>query len=497
MSISISSDEGECEGEGDCTHVLVTGANGFLATALISHLLNQGYFVHATCRPTSVHNIHPSLLIHSHLRIFETSLSPSTSTTTFEDAARGCHAAVHLAAPMAAELRRCDVTQCVCVARSFLNVCETAGVRNVVVVSSHQAVTQGGQKMKLDRNGNRKNVVQKVFDESDWNSESSIDVLPSYYAKTQMEKAVWQYVDEQRKRNGNGNASKKNKEEDKSAKQTETETERMEEKEGEEEGEEDSETSEESERELMKVVVVNPAFMWGRAIAKSHNNEHNTDPDLPSTSTSTSTPACAWRGELNVSKEVLVQLGRGEVPGICDVAMPVVHVRDVASIILRLLLSRTASGRYIVCPPCGESVSVRDMVTALRAAGVNAAPTRDLSAPGFTRFLRVVSHATPGGVAGQYLRAVIANCVRLSSSKLVNELNKKKMKESRASSASNSSVDEESEGEGEDEGFKFISAKETLEESIEEIIEDGRLESVDGLKVSFNFERFKKHQVEA
>lgn len=421
--------------------VLVTGATGFAATALIDHLLRLNYVVHATYRPQSKPKLPPDS---NRLFLFEADLVSDKASQAFQRAAEGCNFAVHLASPMCGDTANPVenlIKPAVDGTLAFLNACKAASVKRVVVVSSHMAIAQGGQ---------RKGRKQRVFTEDDWNNESSIDHLPLYYSKTKAEQVVWDFM----------------KREEANKPVTTDQSDTM-----------------NNSKQNMEVVVVNPAFMWGRAIEKQepleNPLEHNESIRSPSPSANSNltaetelptsgekeedheNPVGTSVKELNVSKEVLLQLCRGALPGIFDLAMPVVHVRDVAKVVAHLLQSPTAKGRYIVCPS-DELVHVRDMVKTIHEMGHPKPSKKELTNPALTRFLRVVSHIQPGGVTGQYLRVILANPVRLSNERIKKEMGA---------------------------GFQFTDVTSVLRETITEIFDDGHIDSQANVKLVLNLEK--------
>lgn len=443
-------------------HVLVTGGTGFAATALIDHLLHMNYVVHATYRRQSKPKLHRHLET-KRLRYFEADILSGNVTHAFQQAAKGCQYAVHLASPMIGDSNNAReelIAPAVDGTVALLNACKAvATVKRVIVVSSHMAVAQGGCKQ---RNGS-----QKVFTESDWNQDSSEDHLPMYYSKTMAEKAAWDFI-----KNEEGEAEDATSKYHPDNRATKS-----------------SDTMRSNTRSNMQVIVVNPAYMWGRSIEKKIDTDNcnslvagetlhpipssvlttiqtsssSSITDLPkaddgSKEDETNDRHSEEELELNVSKEFLVQLIRGNLPGIIDVAIPVVHVRDVAKVIAHLLQSPTAEGRYIVCPP-NELVHIRDIVKTMRDMGLTKPSQKDLTNGTLTSLMKIASHVTPGGVTGQYLRVILANPVRLSNERITKEM-------------------------GAD--FEFTHVAAIVRETISEIVDGGYADSKSEMKLKFS-----------
>lgn len=144
----------------------------------------------------------------------------------------------------------------------------------------------------------------------------------------------------------------------------------------------------------MEVAILNPAVMWGRSLVD--------------------------RGRCSFAKQFLVKLARGEMKGILDVSISVVHVCDVAEACRRLAFDSRAQGRFVCCPD-RPLVHLRDMAEVLCNAGLDV-PLRDLTSRSISRMIRMSSHVYPGGVEGQYVRKAVGNHVMLSNKRLVNEV---------------------------------------------------------------------------
>lgn len=167
------------------TKVAVSGVTGFVGAQVALDLLRRGYTVHGTLRRNTperiAHLTTPSTT--GTLRAFEADL---TEPSSFDAAVEGCTYAIHVASPYAMEVadpQRELVDPAVNGTLNFLRSCKKAGIKKVVLTSSLAAISDGGEH-------------GKVFTEADWNTHSSLKVLPYYYSKAQAEKAAWKFIEE-------------------------------------------------------------------------------------------------------------------------------------------------------------------------------------------------------------------------------------------------------------------------------------------------------------
>ena len=167
--------------------VLVTGATGFIASRIIERLLGAGYPVHGTVRSIAkgkdVELLRALPGAASRLELFEADLGRSGS---FDEAARGCGAAIHTASPYVLNVRnpqRDLVDPAVNGTREVLGACARAGtVTRVVLTSSMAAITDEPE------NG-------RCLTEADWNEKSSLTRNPYYYSKVLAERAAWAFIE--------------------------------------------------------------------------------------------------------------------------------------------------------------------------------------------------------------------------------------------------------------------------------------------------------------
>jgi nucleoside-diphosphate-sugar epimerase len=172
----------------DKTLVLVTGANGFVASHCILQLLKAGYRVRGTVRSTeggkkvkdiiSAHTDTPD----DRLSFAQADLSNDAG---WERAVSGCSFILHVASPVPRQAAKHPDDVIVPAREGTLRVLKAAakgGVKRVVMTSSTAAVLWGNP-----RDGS------KVYDERDWSTLTK-EVAPYERSKTLAERAAWDYV---------------------------------------------------------------------------------------------------------------------------------------------------------------------------------------------------------------------------------------------------------------------------------------------------------------
>lgn len=170
--------------------VLVTGASGYIAGWIVKALLDQGHTVHGTVRDPdnrkSVAHLHALAEgAPGTLKLFKADLLDAGS---FDEATRGCDIVMHTASPFIIEgfddAHEALVRPAVEGTRNVLDaVNKHDSVRRVVLTSSVAAIY--GDNVDLARAGKR------AFDESDWNTTSSVDHNPYQYSKVAAEREAW------------------------------------------------------------------------------------------------------------------------------------------------------------------------------------------------------------------------------------------------------------------------------------------------------------------
>lgn len=310
-------------------HVVVSGITGFIGAQITTDLLNKGYTVHGTLRKNTPEKIaHLPTDAPGTLKVFEADLLTPNS---FDEATKDCKYAIHVASPYVMNVKdpqRDLVDPALKGTLSFLESCKKNGIEKVIVTSSTAAVSDSGS-------------LDKVFDESDWNTHSSLHFLPYCFSKAEAERAAWKF----------------------------------------------------SEENDLKIVVINPPMVYGPSLIKSMNET-----------------ATQLAGFLN-----------GELPGIMDLLLPVVDVRDVSEAHIRAMESDTASGRYICCST-EPMIHHRELSRLLTQEGFSPT-THDFSGSFMTKLFRVLSPIIPGGAAGQFVQGHIGNPMTPTGAKIVKELN--------------------------------------------------------------------------
>jgi dihydroflavonol-4-reductase len=171
------------------SHVLVTGATGFIASHIVSQLLAAGHRVRGTVRdpgkPEAVAHLRSLSGAGERLSLVAADLVASGA---FDAHVAGCDVVMHTASPYVLSVRdpqRDLVDPALQGTLSVLEACQKVpGVRRVVLTSSMAAITD-------EPDG-------RVLTEADWNEKSSLTRNPYYYSKTVAERAAWRFRDERR-----------------------------------------------------------------------------------------------------------------------------------------------------------------------------------------------------------------------------------------------------------------------------------------------------------
>ena len=178
--------------------VLVTGANGFVASWLVKRLVEAGVTVHGTVRDIS----DPRKVTHLNqiskkgpgkIKLFQADLLESGS---YLDAMKKCTIVFHAASPFIIDAKRINNPQkdfydpIVNGTKNILQtVDDTKTVKKVVLTSSIVAVYGDLNECSTSPQG--------MLSEKDWNKTSSINHIPYSYSKTMGEKLAWEKVEQQ------------------------------------------------------------------------------------------------------------------------------------------------------------------------------------------------------------------------------------------------------------------------------------------------------------
>jgi len=176
--------------------VLVTGANGYVASWLVKYLLEQGFQVHATVRDkTNQKKVgHLLALGQQHPNQLELFNADLFNDGDFDQAMSGCDIVFHTASPFIVrglkDAQKELIEPALKGTRNVLDaVNRTDCVKRVVLTSSIVAIFSDNQESLNQPNG--------TFNEDVWNDASSVEHQPYNYSKTLAEKEAWKMVKQQ------------------------------------------------------------------------------------------------------------------------------------------------------------------------------------------------------------------------------------------------------------------------------------------------------------
>lgn len=176
--------------------VLVTGANGYVASWLVKYLLEDGFTVRATVRDkTNEKKVgHLTKLSIAHPGKLELYNADLFNDGAFEEAMADCEIVFHTASPFIVrglnDPQKELIEPALKGTRNVLNsVNKTDSVKRVVLTSSVVAIYSDAVETLSHPKGR--------FSEEDWNETSSVDHQPYNYSKTLAEREAWKMVDEQ------------------------------------------------------------------------------------------------------------------------------------------------------------------------------------------------------------------------------------------------------------------------------------------------------------
>lgn len=169
--------------------VMVTGANGYVASWLVNRLLEEGITVHAAVRnPDNQEKIEhlkeAALKAKGEIKFFKGDLLTPGS---YKEAMEGCELVYHTASPFTLDVKdplKELVEPAVNGTENVLNSANAvASVKRVVVTSSCAAIYTDAID-SINAPGGR--LTEKV-----WNTTASLDYQPYSYSKTLAEKKAW------------------------------------------------------------------------------------------------------------------------------------------------------------------------------------------------------------------------------------------------------------------------------------------------------------------
>ena len=175
--------------------VMVSGATGYIAGRVVERLLQAGLTVHATVRdPSNTERLaYLEELAANHpgsLHFFAANLLEQGS---FAEAMKGCGVVFHVASPFLASTSDPQKTLVEPAVNGTRNVLQQASatptVERVVLTSSCAAIYGDNSDLALTEDG--------VFNESHWNTTSSLQHGAYNYSKTLAEKEAWKLADAQ------------------------------------------------------------------------------------------------------------------------------------------------------------------------------------------------------------------------------------------------------------------------------------------------------------
>ena len=170
--------------------VLVTGANGYVASWLVKKLLDEGRTVHAAVRnPENNEKVgHLKKMVSDakgELHFFKADL---LTPNAYKEAMQGCELVYHTASPFKTDVKDPEKELILPAVNGTANVLNTAkevpSVKRVVVTSSCAAIYTDAIDSVNAPNGK--------LTEDIWNTTASLDYQPYSYSKTLAERKAWE-----------------------------------------------------------------------------------------------------------------------------------------------------------------------------------------------------------------------------------------------------------------------------------------------------------------
>jgi len=175
--------------------VLVTGANGYVASWLVKKLLEEGITVHAAVRnPENEakvgHLTNAATNAKGTLKFFKADL---LTQGAYKDAMEGCELVFHTASPFITDVKDAQKELIEPALNGTKNVLETAkevaSVKRVVLTSSVAAMYSDA----IDT----LNAPKGMLTEDVWNTTASLEYQPYSFSKTLAEKKAWEIAESQ------------------------------------------------------------------------------------------------------------------------------------------------------------------------------------------------------------------------------------------------------------------------------------------------------------
>ena len=175
--------------------VLVTGANGYVASWLVKRLLDEGITVHAAVRSPDnqskiSHLEEAASQSKGQIKFFKADLLTPGS---YRDSMKGCELVFHTASPFSTDVRNPQKELIEPAVNGTQNILSSANeitsVKRVVVTSSCAAIYTDAIDCEKSDGGQ--------LTENDWNTTASLNYQPYSYSKTLAEQMAWEMVDKQ------------------------------------------------------------------------------------------------------------------------------------------------------------------------------------------------------------------------------------------------------------------------------------------------------------
>lgn len=165
--------------------VLVTGATGFVGAEIVKQLLADGYKVRGTTRDVEKARRMgelTSLVGAERLELVPADLNDSKA---FTEHIVGCEYVIHVASPFILDVENPQRDLVDPAVDGTISILEAAAatptLKRVVLTSSFAAISNGPR--------------EEPYDESVWNTRSSLDRSPYAFSKTEAERAAWDFME--------------------------------------------------------------------------------------------------------------------------------------------------------------------------------------------------------------------------------------------------------------------------------------------------------------